>query len=64
MAVMGAHGIMMTQACTTGTPQPPGAAADMGDRTCGGEGGQQRMFTWDNSFYQVPQPTYCSRRCA
>lgn len=64
MAIMGAHTIMMTHACTTTGEQPPNgtAAADMGDRTCGGQGGRQRMFTWDNSFFQVsvavffPQP--------
>jgi hypothetical protein len=56
MALMGAHGIMMTQGCTTNGEQPGNGTAipDMADRTCGGRPGRQRMFTWDNSFFQVP----------
>jgi hypothetical protein len=54
MAIMGSHSIMMTLACTTGGTQVEGLAID--DRTCGGSGGRQRMFTWDNSFYQVQFP--------
>ena len=54
MALMGAHAIMMTHACTTNGEAPAGGTVpDMGDRTCGGAGGRQRMFTWDNAFFKV-----------
>lgn len=54
MAMMGAHSILMTHACTTTGEQTPEGSpmADMGDRTCAGQGGRQRMFTWDNSFFK------------
>ena len=42
ISLMGAHTIMMTHACTTTSPQANGT--DMGDRTCSGAGGKQRMF--------------------
>jgi hypothetical protein len=51
ISLMGAHTILMTHACTTTGEQINGT--DMGDRTCGGTGGKQRMFSWDNSFFQV-----------
>ena len=51
-ALMGAHTLVMTYACTTTGQAPDGSATpDLGDRTCGGAGGRQRMFTWDNSFF-------------
>ena len=53
-ALMGAHTLVMTYACTTTGAAADGAAtAALGDRTCGGAGGRQRMFTWDNSFFLV-----------
>lgn len=57
VALMGAHAIMMTHGCTTTADMDVnGTVADLGDRTCGGAGGRQRMFTWDNSFFQVHLP--------
>ena len=55
VASMGAHTILMTHACTTTGEQPGNDTTmpGMDDRTCGGRGGRQRMFTWDNSFFQV-----------
>ena len=53
MAIMGSHTLVMTQACTTDAPQPASPTAAMSDRTCGGAGGRQRAFTWDNSFFKV-----------
>lgn len=50
MALMGSHTIMMTQGCSTSGEQKMGLP--MSDRTCGGKGGRQRMFSWDNSFFQ------------
>lgn len=54
MALMGAHAIMMTLGCTTTADTGENSTVpDLGDRTCRGAGGRQRMFTWDNSFFQV-----------
>jgi hypothetical protein len=60
VSLMGAHTILMTHACTTTGEQINGT--DMGDRTCGGTGGKQRMFSWDNSFFQVPSRLYTRRQ--
>jgi hypothetical protein len=62
-ALMGAHTILMTHGCTTTGTQPANGTAmpDMGDRTCGGRGGRQRMFTWDNSFFKVRLKQQASR---
>lgn len=53
LALMGSHTILMTQACMTTGEGSNETAPDMGDRTCAGSGGVQRMFNWDNSFFQV-----------
>lgn len=50
VALMGSHTLMMPQACTT---DDAAGTADLNDRTCGGQGGNQRLFWWDSSWYRV-----------
>lgn len=60
-ALMGSHALSFTLACTTTGAAANGAYnAGLGDRTCAGVGGRQRMFTWDNSYFKVCTATCCS----
>lgn len=54
LSLMGAHTAMSRQACMTDAPvQRGGKIVAINDRTCGGEGGRVRAFSWTNSYYKV-----------